>query len=431
MPSKLRLNLNISTKGLIIVLLPLALELVFVIILGFLLNNAELEVQRQVRSKAIISEANVLSKLFYDAGVAMGGYTITRSPLFKERYNKIVGQIPGDLNELRNLVGDNPRQQETLKNLASITERGLKILDQAKAAIDNNDVDVAQFRARSMYKEIRQLADRLQQELQGLTEDEEKIANQSPESQNKSRHMVKVWLIAGVILNVLGALLLAMFFSRSITRRVHVMIDNSMRLARGEPLNPIVSGSDEIAVLDGTFHDMAEALEQATKKERAIVENAVDVICSIDIDGKFVAISPSSYSTWGYHPEELIGRRFIEIVSPEDQQETLRAARAVRAAKSTMSFENKTRRKDGSIVTVLWSTYWSESERSMFCVAHDITERKLAEEAIKESEHRIRTIIENMLVGLMIVTKDGTIGSINPASEKMFGYRGEELAGGI
>jgi PAS domain S-box-containing protein len=426
---KLRLNLNISTKGLIIVLLPLALELVFVFILGFLLNNAEMEVQRQIRSKAIISQANTLSKMFYDAGVAMGGYSITKSPLFSDRYDKIVRQIPKDLEELKSLVGDNSHQQQILKNLAVITETGLKILGEAKNAIDDNQVDVAQFRARHMYKEIRQLADRLQDELHGLTEDEEKIANQSPESQNRSRHMVKIWLVVGVILNVLGALLLAMYFSRSITKRLNIMTDNSMRLARGDPLNPVVAGSDEISALDGTFHDMAEALDEATKKERAIIENAVDVICSIDIDGKFVAVSPSSFNTWGYYPDELMGRRFIEIVMPEDHQETIRAVRAVRAEKGTTSFENRTRRKDGSIVTVLWSTYWSESERSMFCVAHDITERKLAEEAIKASERKIRTIIENMLVGLMIITKDGIIESINPASSRMFGYKPDELSG--
>ena len=305
---KLRLNLNISTKGLIIVLLPLALELVFVFILGFLLNNAEMEVQRQIRSKAIISQANTLSKMFYDAGVAMGGYSITKSPLFSDRYDKIVRQIPRDLEELKSLVGDNPRQQQILKNLAVITETGLKILGEAKNAIDDNQVDVAQFRARHMYKEIRQLADRLQDELHGLTEDEEKIANQSPESQNRSRHMVKIWLVVGVILNVLGALLLAMYFSRSITKRLNIMTDNSMRLARGDPLNPVVSGSDEISALDGTFHDMAEALDEATKKERAIIENAVDVICSIDIDGKFVNVSPSSFNTWGYYPDEFDGQ---------------------------------------------------------------------------------------------------------------------------
>jgi PAS domain S-box-containing protein len=425
----MKFNLQLSHKGIILVSVPLILELVFIAILSVLLHQAEVEVQRQIRSKAIISQANALSKLFYDAGVAMGGYSITKSPLFSDRYDKIVRQIPEDLTELKQLVGDNPHQQQILKNLAVITETGLKILGEAKGAIDDNQVDVAQFRARHMYKEIRSLADRLQEELHGLTEDEQKIANQSPEASNRSRSMVKYYLVVGVIFNVLLAFGLAAFFSREITRRLNVLTDNSMRLARGDPLNPLLGGADEIALLDETFHSMADALTEASRKNTAIIENAVDVICSIDVDGKFIAVSPSSRNTWGFEPEELMGRRFIELVLPADHQETIRAVRAVRAERGTMNFENRTRRKDGGLVTILWSTFWSETERSMFCVAHDISQRKAAEEAIKDNERRIRQIIENMLVGLIIITRDGIIESINPASARMFGYQAEELIG--
>ena len=174
---------------------------------------------------------------------------------------------------------------------------------------------------------------------------------------------------------------------------------------------------------------MADALIEASRKERAIVENAVDVICSIDVDGKFVQVSHACFSVWAYKPEELMGRRFIELVIPEDHQETIRSCELYALKKGRTQFENRTRRKDGQVVTVLWSTYWSESERSMFCVAHDITQRKLAEDAIRASEERIRKIIENMLVGLVIMTKEGYIEQINPACEKIFGYRAEDLVG--
>lgn len=196
---RFNLQLKISHKGFILVLVPLVFELVFLIVLSVLLQQAEYEVQRQVRSKAIISQANALSKLFYDAGVAMGGYSITKSPLFSDRYDKIVRQIPLDLQELKGLVGDNDKQQVILGRLQTITSDGLKILGEAKAAIDDNRVDVAQFRARHMYKQIRQLADQLQDALEGLTEDERKMESESPEQQNSSRAAVKMFLVFGVV----------------------------------------------------------------------------------------------------------------------------------------------------------------------------------------------------------------------------------------
>lgn len=289
----MRLNLKLSHKGLILVAVPLIFEVIFLATLTYLLRQAEIEVQRQVRSKAIISQANTLSKLFYDAGVAMGGYSFTKSPLFSDRYDKIVRQIPQDLDELKNLVGENPRQQQILQNLQVITVTGLKILGEAKSAIDDNRVDVAQFRARHMYKEIRSLADRLQDELRGLTEDERKIESEGPEAQNRNRAMVKIYLVIGVLVNFLIAVALALYFSRGISRRLNVLTDNSIRLARAEPLNPQLVGTDEIAHLDGVFHSMAEALNEASRKERAVIENSVDVICSIDVDGKFVSVSPA------------------------------------------------------------------------------------------------------------------------------------------
>lgn len=426
---RLNVNLKISHKGFILVLVPLVFELVFLIILSVLLQKAEGEVQRQVRSKAIISQANALSKLFYDAGVAMGGYSITKSPLFSDRYDKIVRQIPMDLTELSNLVGDNDKQQQILVRLKTITSDGLKILGEAKSAIDDNRVDVAQFRARHMYKQIRQLADQLQDELKGLTEDERKIENESPEQQNRSRTMVKVFLVVGVVVNIAIAFLLLYYFLKSISIRLNTVTDNSFRLARGQRLNPPLTGADEIAQLDDAFRSMAEALAEASRKERAVIENAADVICSIDMDGKFVAINPASYESWGYYPDELMGRRFIEVIVQEDVPETIRSVRSVRGATGKVSFENRVKKRDNSLVHVLWSADWSEKDRALFCVAHDITQRKLAEETLRASEERIRKIIDHMIVGLLIIDKEGRVESVNPRSESMFAMRSHEMVG--
>lgn len=423
------LRLKIIHKGLILVLVPCLFELIFLFALWVLLQQAEIEVQRQVRSKEIIAQANSFSKLFYDVGVAMAGYSITRSPIFSDRYEKLVHQIPIDLENMKNLIGDNVRQQQTLANLEGIINTAVRLLQEAKSAIDSNQVDMAQFRARHVYKEIRGLADRLQEELRTLTEDERRLEDEGPVTGNRSRNAVAALLALGVVANIVLAIVLGLVFSRQISKRLNVLTDNSIRLARGESLNPLVSGADEIAQLDGVFHSMAAALNEASRKERAIVENAADVICSIDADGKFVAVSPASESTFGYKEDELTGRRFIELAVPDDIESTASAMRAIRSEKTTMSFENRARRKDGVVVNILWSAYWSDSERSMFCVAHDITERKLAEAAIQSSEARIRTIMDNMMVALVIFTKEGFIESVNPSAERIFARRADELIG--
>lgn len=235
-----RAKRDILLKGYALLLLPLFVQFCLLFALSDLLIQAEQEVQRQVRSKAIISQANALSKLFYDAGVAMGGYSITKSPLFSDRYDKIVRQIPIDLSELSDLVGGNDKQQKIVVRLKTITSDGLKILGEAKSAIDDNRPDAStRCRPRSKYKQIRQLADQLQEELKGLTEDERRIENESPEQRNRSRTMVKVYMVGWLAFDV--ALVIALMTD---FRRVVVRIMSRALFPRGKEATKIGKSFD-------------------------------------------------------------------------------------------------------------------------------------------------------------------------------------------
>jgi CHASE3 domain sensor protein len=209
-----------SHTGLVLILVPLMLNMTCLLILSALVQNADAEMLKQVRAKAIISQANALSKLFYDAGVAMGGYSITKSPLFADRYNKICKAIPEDVSELKTLVGNNEKQQTTLNQIQTVTIDGVKILNDSKAAIDDNRVDVAQFRARHMYKQIRTLADQLQEQLKGLTEEERKIENAPAGEHSRARTMVKVALAAAFLLNIAVSFVLSCYNSRASERMI-------------------------------------------------------------------------------------------------------------------------------------------------------------------------------------------------------------------
>src|SRR5262249_41219425 len=90
---------------------------------------------------------------------------------------------------------------------------------------------------------------------------------------------LRVLVVAGIVADITLSVTLAMFFGRSIATRLKSVMDNTHRLAAGEQLLPVLAGSDEIAVLDGVYHGMANTLKEARRRERAIVENALDVIC--------------------------------------------------------------------------------------------------------------------------------------------------------
>jgi PAS domain S-box-containing protein len=126
------------------------------------------------------------------------------------------------------------------------------------------------------------------------------------------------------------------------------------------------------------------ALSAALEKERLLLNSAVDVICSVDADGRFVSINPACQQLWGYSQEELIGRQYIDLVVPEDVAKTNEAAAKIMAGERATDFENRYRHKNGSQVHVMWSASWSENQQLIFSVARDITQRHLIEERLKK-----------------------------------------------
>jgi PAS domain S-box-containing protein len=176
-------------------------------------------------------------------------------------------------------------------------------------------------------------------------------------------------------------------------------------------------GNDEIATLDREFHAMAQDLQESRNKERAVIDNANDFIFSLDRRGVFVSANPAAETMLGYHPDELLGVRFTKLVPAADTQDILNILKLLTEGGNEPPFETNLRRKDGRNIEVICSASWSNQEKAIFCVAHDITARKQAErfrtELIQMVSHDLRTpltsirgTIELLLMSNAVQTKE-------------------------
>jgi two-component system, sensor histidine kinase and response regulator len=127
-------------------------------------------------------------------------------------------------------------------------------------------------------------------------------------------------------------------------------------------------------------------LEAAHDANQLIMDNSQDVICTIDEQGRFLSVNAASEKLWGYSPSELIGRPHIDLVHPDDRDRTSAADGETRRDGALADFVNRYVRKDGSLVDVLWTAKWSQSDQIFFCVAHDITEIQRNERALREAK---------------------------------------------
>lgn len=161
------------------------------------------------------------------------------------------------------------------------------------------------------------------------------------------------------------------------------------------------------------------------------IDLLLDAICVVDREGRYVYVSASFETIFGYTPEEVLGRRMIELVHPDDRERTLQTASGIMDGNPQFHFENRYLRKDGQVVDIMWSARWSEDHQLRIAVARDITRRKHAEKvqvalyAISEAAHatedlqalyrQIHHVISELLAlsGFSIALVDERTGGVN------------------
>ncbi|MBN7827554.1 diguanylate cyclase domain-containing protein [Bowmanella dokdonensis] len=110
-----------------------------------------------------------------------------------------------------------------------------------------------------------------------------------------------------------------------------------------------------------------------------ITDQLLDAICVVDAEGHFLYLSAACERIFGYQAHELFGRRMIELVHPDDRARTLQAAREIMQGSPKPHFENRYIRKDGTVVDIMWSARWFDSQGVRVAVARDVSSLKRAE----------------------------------------------------
>jgi PAS domain S-box-containing protein len=161
-----------------------------------------------------------------------------------------------------------------------------------------------------------------------------------------------------------------------------------MRNVAGHARNFLIMVEDisERKRAEEALRESKRELEAAHHANQLIMDNSQDVICTMDEWGRFVSVSAACEHVWGYAPSEMVGLHYIDLVCPEDRVMTNQVAEVLRMDGKITDFVNRCTRKDGTLVDVLWSATWSESDKIMFCVAHDVTDRARTEKALREAK---------------------------------------------
>ncbi len=216
----------------------------------------------------------------------------------------------------------------------------------------------------------------------------------------------------------------------------------TMRLHRdGSPveisvsLSPIRGASGEIIGASGSARRLTDArrteraLQQQLEERRQLFDASQDLIMIMNSRGHIVQISPSSETILGYRPDEMIGRSGADFIHPAHLEQSREEMRELRHGGSPKLADTRCFHKDGHEVWLSWLGNWSDQARRFFFVGRDMTEARLAEESLRESEHLARNIVETALDAFVQTDDRSTILSWSSRAEELFGWRRDEVLG--
>jgi len=173
-----------------------------------------------------------------------------------------------------------------------------------------------------------------------------------------------------------------------------------------------------------------EALHESESQYRLLVQMMIEGLAKVDRDYVFTYVNDALCTMLGYSRDELLGHSILEFIH-EDFLSLMHEQIAKRKRGESGKYETAWKAKDGRKVYTLISPRPILDEKGEFtgsiAVLTDITEREQAEEALRRSEARFRTIIDTAPALILAYDREGIIRQVNPAFEEFTGYSREEL----
>ena len=184
------------------------------------------------------------------------------------------------------------------------------------------------------------------------------------------------------------------------------------------------------------FHDITErkqaeeALRQSEKRFRALVEKSSEAIFLDDRNGKRIYVTPSITRILGSSVEDFLAMDRTDFIHPDDFA-TVATARSYILANpgESATFTNRVRHKDGSwrwVESTVRNLLDEPGVQALVANIHDITERVVMEEALRESENKFRDLAEKSFVGIYII-QDGVFKYVNARFAEIHGYAVDEI----
>ena len=173
--------------------------------------------------------------------------------------------------------------------------------------------------------------------------------------------------------------------------------------------------------------------EEIREKFKDIFEHSLDFIYINDLKGNFLDANDTALNNLGYAREEIQNISFINLLDKENLAKAIKATKdIIEKGTAPKHYDYKLKTKKGDNIYVRTNAIPLKKEGKIYAIlgiGYDITDEKIAEQGLKESEEKYRVLFENSPYSIILIDPEGTIIDFNSTTTNMLGYEKKDYVG--
>ncbi len=390
-PIERRVQLGLAVAGVVLCCLGM---ITYALIVGFIRTSDQV-----IQTHLVIESIEGARTGLDDAETSVRGYLLTRDPSFLRPYELVRGRIPGVIDRLRLYTLDNPSQQQRMVQIKQLADRELELMQQAVNAAKSPSTPAAE--QAKLLNEDQQVMATLRNTFRLMRLQE----NQLLAARDAAWRLNLTEAIAGGA--VLALLSLVLLFST-----YYVFRQDLSERRRAEA-----------------------ALHASEERLRSMISSVKDyAFFMVDPEGRVASWNEGAAIIKGYQANEIIGQPFSVFFAEDDRKAGVPESLLKKAAeKGSAENEGWRVRKDGSRFWTNAIASAMRDEQGVLVgfaeVARDLTERKLAEEKIRQGQSRLAAILDGSPSAIFVKDPEGRYTLVNRRLEECFQVKREQILG--